>query len=98
VSNLNSDAQLTFASEAPLDPAAVVHGPGNVLADPFVEHRLPLHEADVEPAQLLPGKIDRKVSLTKAISQNDLRLGQDQTGTVEGIYSKFRRTIRWEAT
>ena len=43
-----SQSQPAFASEAPLDTAAVAHGAGDVLADTLIEDRLPRYEVEAE--------------------------------------------------
>ena len=45
-----SQPQPALSAEAPFDAAAIAHDAGDVLPDALVEHGLPRHEAEAEPA------------------------------------------------
>src|SRR5882724_7572599 len=52
---LRSQPQPALSAEAPFNVAAVAHEAGDVLPDAVVEHGLPRHEAEAEPAVAAQG-------------------------------------------
>jgi hypothetical protein len=73
----------------PLDTAVAAHDAGDVSADALVEHRLPGHEAKLEPV------VDHGVAPTGEIGRPDERAAEmlARLGRLEGPAARFRNLL-----